>query len=142
MRVPPFDNCSFRECDLPGQCRAEGRCHHPRPAPYPAPSPTSAQELVERAAILLETFATHGMLSHYEDGRETENAKLCRETATPLRSSVLEIPEGWALVPKEPTREMLIALMGNPVVLAASDEVVGREAYRVMLTAAAKGAKP
>ena len=28
---PPFDNCSFRMCDLPGQCRGEGKCHHPAP---------------------------------------------------------------------------------------------------------------
>ena len=27
---PPFANCSFRICDLPGQCRGEGKCHHPR----------------------------------------------------------------------------------------------------------------
>ena len=27
---PPFSNCSFRICDLPGQCRAEGKCHHPK----------------------------------------------------------------------------------------------------------------
>lgn len=26
----PFPNCSFVLCDLPGQCEAEGRCHHPR----------------------------------------------------------------------------------------------------------------
>lgn len=25
----PFSNCRFRECDLPGQCRGEGKCHHP-----------------------------------------------------------------------------------------------------------------
>ncbi|WP_419204363.1 hypothetical protein [Bordetella trematum] len=30
---PPFGNCSFRMCDLPGQCRAEGKCHHPASAP-------------------------------------------------------------------------------------------------------------
>jgi hypothetical protein len=28
-RTPPFSNCRFRECDLPGQCRSEGKCHHP-----------------------------------------------------------------------------------------------------------------
>lgn len=27
---PPFANCSFRICDLPGQCRGEGECHHPK----------------------------------------------------------------------------------------------------------------
>jgi hypothetical protein len=26
----PFANCQFRECDLPGQCRGEGKCHHPK----------------------------------------------------------------------------------------------------------------
>lgn len=26
----PFGNCEFRICDLPGQCRSEGKCHHPR----------------------------------------------------------------------------------------------------------------
>lgn len=30
---PPFANCSFRMCDLPGQCRGEGKCHHPASAP-------------------------------------------------------------------------------------------------------------
>jgi hypothetical protein len=25
----PFSNCRFRECDLPGQCQDEGKCHHP-----------------------------------------------------------------------------------------------------------------
>ncbi|WP_175958441.1 hypothetical protein [Burkholderia sp. BCC0405] len=29
---PPFENCQFRACDLPGQCRSEGACHHPKPA--------------------------------------------------------------------------------------------------------------
>ncbi|MGN6589323.1 MAG: hypothetical protein ACTHKE_03425 [Sphingomicrobium sp.] len=27
---PPFANCSFHICDLPGQCLGEGKCHHPR----------------------------------------------------------------------------------------------------------------
>jgi hypothetical protein len=25
----PFDNCKFQICDLPGQCKGEGKCHHP-----------------------------------------------------------------------------------------------------------------
>ena len=25
----PFGNCKYRICDLPGQCRDEGHCHHP-----------------------------------------------------------------------------------------------------------------
>lgn len=31
----PFANCSFRHCDLPGQCKAEGACHHPARAAAP-----------------------------------------------------------------------------------------------------------
>lgn len=27
--TPPYGNCSFSLCDLPGQCRSEGKCHHP-----------------------------------------------------------------------------------------------------------------
>ena len=27
---PPFDNCKFELCDLPGQCRNESKCHHPQ----------------------------------------------------------------------------------------------------------------
>lgn len=29
MSNPPFDNCKYKICDLPGQCRTEGKCHHP-----------------------------------------------------------------------------------------------------------------
>ena len=29
----PFSNCRFQECDLPGQCVGEGKCHHPRMVP-------------------------------------------------------------------------------------------------------------
>ncbi len=39
-------------------------------------------------------------------------------------------------VPREPTREMLSALMGDPLILAASDEQIGREAWKRMLAAA------
>ena len=44
------------------------------------------------------------------------------------------IGEG-VVVPVEATRDMLVALMGNPLLLAANDEVIGREAYRAMLAA-------
>jgi hypothetical protein len=36
----PFPNCRFRECDLPGQCRSEGKCHHPA-IPQAASQPKS-----------------------------------------------------------------------------------------------------
>ncbi|WP_186234216.1 hypothetical protein [Burkholderia gladioli] len=38
----PFENCQFRNCDLPGQCKAEGKCHHPRAAVSPATAESCA----------------------------------------------------------------------------------------------------
>jgi hypothetical protein len=36
-RDTPFTNCRFQICDLPGQCKGEGKCHHPAvPAALPA----------------------------------------------------------------------------------------------------------
>jgi len=30
--TPPYSNCKYKFCDLPGQCRSEGKCHHPAPS--------------------------------------------------------------------------------------------------------------
>jgi len=38
----PYANCRYRICDLPGQCRGEGKCHHPAAAPQ-APAPTGIE---------------------------------------------------------------------------------------------------
>jgi hypothetical protein len=35
---PPFDNCKFDMCDLPGQCRSEGKCHHPKAVTHTKPT--------------------------------------------------------------------------------------------------------
>lgn len=32
----PYENCKFELCDLPGQCKGEGKCHHPMKATPPA----------------------------------------------------------------------------------------------------------
>lgn len=29
QRNAPFSNCKYTLCDLPGQCKSEGKCHHP-----------------------------------------------------------------------------------------------------------------
>ena len=31
---PPYPNCQFKICDLTGQCKGEGRCHHPSAPAY------------------------------------------------------------------------------------------------------------
>jgi hypothetical protein len=30
IKSAPFDNCSFKICDHPGQCIGEGQCLHPK----------------------------------------------------------------------------------------------------------------
>jgi hypothetical protein len=37
MKNPPFSNCKYQICDLPGQCRSEGACHHPASETNAAP---------------------------------------------------------------------------------------------------------
>ena len=50
----PFANCQFRVCDLPGQCRTEGACHHPKPS-----ADAAAAQGDERAAF--EAWYLHDM---------------------------------------------------------------------------------
>lgn len=49
VAAPPFDNCRFKLCDLPGQCRIEGKCHHPRSTPETPAGVMVPRELLERA---------------------------------------------------------------------------------------------
>ena len=46
----PFSNCQFRECDLPGQCKGEGKCHHPA-APRPIEAPDNPQPVIADTAL-------------------------------------------------------------------------------------------
>ena len=52
-------------------------------------------------------------------------------TNSPLKRS--KVKRGYQLVPIEPTRGMLMALAGEPVILAASDEEELRKRYAHML---------
>jgi hypothetical protein len=55
-RTAPFANCQFRECDLPGQCKGEGRCHHPVAQSGPVGALTDAEkaEAIELSARFKE----------------------------------------------------------------------------------------
>lgn len=48
--VAPFSNCQFRECDLPGQCISEGKCHHPTHS-TPAVTDEQFEEALEKAGV-------------------------------------------------------------------------------------------
>ncbi|MDR8400076.1 hypothetical protein NE850_27585 [Paraburkholderia sp. USG1] len=49
----PFSNCRFKFCDLPGQCRDEGKCHHPAvPAAQPVEQTRALTDDARDAEIL------------------------------------------------------------------------------------------
>lgn len=58
-RSVPFPNCKFRECDLPGQCRGEGRCHHPVSGDRDAPA-ASGQKLTDEQREALKHLIARG----------------------------------------------------------------------------------
>jgi hypothetical protein len=52
----PFSNCRFKCCDLPGQCRDEGKCHHPAvPAAQPVEQ-TAQSDFKNFHRLLCERF--------------------------------------------------------------------------------------
>ncbi|MGX6999852.1 hypothetical protein [Caballeronia sp. KNU42] len=50
----PFANCRYRTCDLPGQCRDEGHCHHPASGERGADARPVASDGVAMAKIAAE----------------------------------------------------------------------------------------
>lgn len=88
-RTAPFNNCQFQHCYLPGQCRAEGKCHHPVPGAWrgrgTAPAihavdaaPTGVHPVAEQCARFVELYRREHAHSH-----ETEEA--CTTIAEALR---------------------------------------------------------
>lgn len=61
----------------------------------------------------------------------------CGQIYSAIRAEAEQQPsQGMVEVPREPTWEMIMALCGEPVILAASHEQAAREAYAAMLRAA------
>lgn len=75
----PFSNCRFKFCDLPGQCRDEGKCHHPAVA---AAQPVAQ---TERALTEKQVTCTHPVVCPHafldDDGRW--NCAKCMTAAQP-----------------------------------------------------------
>ena len=78
------------------------------------------------------TYAAHAINSH--DELVAENERLRDEIAVALgeKQSTVIIPEGWQLVPVEPTLEMISAATRDSVGFGT------RAAYKAMLAAAPK----
>ncbi len=68
MPTPPFDNCRYQMCDLPGQCRSEGKCHHPRMAEATRPAPAPSGDEVENMAIVLHNVDWRQQVGLNPDG--------------------------------------------------------------------------
>ena len=119
--TPPYDDCAFRLCDLPGQCRGEGKCHHPARHAYTARGEPD--------------FFTYVINGHHRGISETappddayDEGTLQALYTTPQPQ---QIPEGYKLVPIEPTDRMLGAALRHIDGMASMPS-----AYKAMLEAA------
>jgi hypothetical protein len=111
---PPFDNCSFRMCDLPGQCRGEGKCHHPASAPVAG----EAQPVRWLHTLHYETSDTSEIIDDSPDSPfgtpGVDYSDTYRVTSEPLYAAPQAseaVPEGYALVPVKETEAMHDAVM-------------------------------
>ena len=74
MKNPPFDNCAFKICDLPGQCNSEGKCHHPlRATPALADAAIAERGAFKLLAALVDIY-DDGMNNAPEDRCYVEGA--------------------------------------------------------------------
>lgn len=80
---PPFDNCSFRMCDLPGQCRGEGKCHHPASAPVADERAAHGYGSPADVSQRIEQYLA-------QDGRMNSGTQLLYEAMKALRSLAKE----------------------------------------------------
>lgn len=91
----PFANCQFRICDLPGQCKAEGKCHHPRAAVAP-PADKIIQHLeasVLRYRRMVDELKQRlSQVVHSEADAANERAAVSPATATFV---TVTMPHKW-----------------------------------------------
>ena len=90
----PYANCRFRICDLPGQCKGEGKCHHPAVPQAQADSGRSvecAKRLVEHA-----DFQLGGILSSDSKAKDIPSkavSKVKSRHLAALRDALPAAPE-------------------------------------------------
>ncbi|MFM9932088.1 hypothetical protein, partial [Achromobacter xylosoxidans] len=89
---PPFDNCSFRMCDLPGQCRGEGKCHHPENA-----APQASAEAAAAVRTLIRKGYTWNGGEEWKPPLGDSNATLARldssDALEVARAALMEIAD-------------------------------------------------
>jgi hypothetical protein len=91
----PYANCQFQICDLPGQCKGAGRCHHPiTVADVRNNEPVAEVLLDENQMKYIKWNAAHW--THI----------LSAGSKLYLAAPQQAIPSGWKLVPIAPTDEM------------------------------------
>lgn len=109
---PPFANCSFRHCDLPGQCKSEGACHHPARGERNAGAvPQGVIDAVDSMAAMYEVnhMRTHAkelrdwLAAHTATQKSTVNAgaalthkqsRVIDRAINYLESTVRPVPDG------------------------------------------------
>ncbi|NVI06384.1 hypothetical protein FSB64_21960 [Paraburkholderia sp. JPY454] len=83
MRTAPYANCWFRQCDLPGQRRGEGKCHHPRAAVSQAGATLSEDVLMRAIADTAgcgHTWASRALSDYRASLRSNTGAPIAAST--------------------------------------------------------------
>lgn len=84
---PPFENCRFQLCDLPGQCRSEGKCHHPTDG--------GRQSETERKLRALLAINYSGAKLYGDDGELSDSSVMpfidfLRDTPDEIERNIIE----------------------------------------------------
>lgn len=101
-------------------------------------------DILKQAREALENIAhLESVVSHYAENsvmRQAveQHAKSCREILSCLSAEPSAIPDGWVLVPREPTEEMKHKGASFYRHFAATSPCIPNDIYRVMLSAAPK----
>lgn len=79
--VRPFSNCRYRICDLPGQCRDQGHCHHPASGERGADArPIAIEEAQEWISELMRAHV------YLDQGKPFFSGKDCKKLAEFIES--------------------------------------------------------
>lgn len=68
--APPYANCRFQICDLPGQCRGEGACHHPAVPAALAQHGEDAERAFDLLDLMFSKWENGTPCHEYSDGEE------------------------------------------------------------------------
>jgi hypothetical protein len=135
----PYANCRFQICDLPGQCKGEGKCHHPAVQPAQA---ASAQHYPPSSATPEMIAAAEQVEDLYRRGTPDTWGKVWRAmlAAAPVQVASAQKPYKWLITEaREYGKKYQVAYpqryFKDDVTLAELEEIYGAGCVEPVYTA-------